>query len=167
MDDDGCKRGRMPTGALKDFLSLHADELAALDFAIAHLARQAHPREARLIEELRGRAHLPHGPDPDGLAHFVRPLDFDLAAFAERAFGLYQNEREYGRGRLAIYAGGERTCARLRIPSIADRGGRGRRLLTNTLTHLSAAATYSDRRLLPWRSANWREYERHALMANR
>src|SRR6476659_7381562 len=41
MEEDGCKRWRMPTGALKDFLSLHADELAALDFAIAHLARQA------------------------------------------------------------------------------------------------------------------------------
>jgi len=27
---------------------------------------------------------------------FIRPLDFDLAVFAERAFGLYQNEREYG-----------------------------------------------------------------------
>ena len=42
-DDDGYKRWRMPTGALKDFLSLHADEIAALDFAIAHLAREGHP----------------------------------------------------------------------------------------------------------------------------
>ena len=55
MEEDGCKRWRMPTGGLKDFLSLHADELAALDFAIAHLARQAHPREARLIEELKAK----------------------------------------------------------------------------------------------------------------
>ena len=195
MEEDGCKRWRMPTGGLKDFLSLHADELAALDFAIAHLARQAHPREARLIEELkakilalvpgptaariapdhdalleaqgfvarpgprsmidealsgtiadalkacavleidyqartdpapRRRAIVPYGvlagarrylvgrPEGDQSGPvrtyrmdqiraaslttrtFVRPLDFDLAAFAERAFGLYQNEREYG-----------------------------------------------------------------------
>ena len=55
MEEDGCKRWRMPTGGLKDFLSLHADELAALDFAIAHLARQSHPREARLIEVLKAK----------------------------------------------------------------------------------------------------------------
>lgn len=194
-DDDGYKRWRMPTGALKDFLSLHADEIAALDFAIAHLAREGHPREARLIEELkakiltlvpgptaariapdhdalleaqgfvarpgprpmidealsaiianafkacvvleidyqartdpapRRRAIAPYGllagarrylvgrPEGDESGPvrtyrmdqiraaslttrtFVRPLDFDLAAFAQRAFGLYQNEREYG-----------------------------------------------------------------------
>jgi predicted DNA-binding transcriptional regulator YafY len=56
MDDDGCKRWRMrATGALKDFLSLRADELAALDFAVADLAREGQAREARLLEELKAK----------------------------------------------------------------------------------------------------------------
>ena len=38
---------------------------------------------------------------------FVRPLDFDLAVFAERAFGLYQNEREYGEVVWRFYTRGE------------------------------------------------------------
>jgi predicted DNA-binding transcriptional regulator YafY len=196
MDDDGCKRWRMrATGALKDFLSLHADELAALDFAIANLARDGHAREARLLEELkvkilalvpgptatrlepdhdalleaqgfvarsgprplvneavsetiadavkacivrdidyqartdaapRRRSIMPYGllagarrylvgrPEGDDAGPvrtyrmdqiraasltgrtFVRPSGFDLAAFAERAFGLFQNDNEYG-----------------------------------------------------------------------
>ena len=196
MDDDGCKRWRMrATGALKDFLSLRADELAALDFAIADLAREGQAREARLLEELkakilalvpgptatrlapdydalleaqgfvarpgprplvdealsatladavkacivlaidyqaradpapRRRAIAPYGllagarrylvgrPEGDDAGPvrtyrmdqirtasltgrtFVRPSGFDLAAFAERAFGLFQNDSEYG-----------------------------------------------------------------------
>src|SRR5688572_17488338 len=56
IDEDGCKRWRMrAAGALKDFLSLHADELAALDFAIANLSRQGQGREARLLEELKAK----------------------------------------------------------------------------------------------------------------
>jgi predicted DNA-binding transcriptional regulator YafY len=56
IDEDGCKRWRMGTaGALKDFLSLRADELAALDFAIADLAREGQAREARLLEELKAK----------------------------------------------------------------------------------------------------------------
>src|SRR5690348_4093424 len=48
LGDDGLKRWRMRGGALKDFLSLGADELAALDLAVAQLGREGQTREAGL-----------------------------------------------------------------------------------------------------------------------
>ncbi|WP_460448294.1 helix-turn-helix transcriptional regulator [Alsobacter sp. SYSU BS001988] len=196
LDDEGFKRWRMPTSnALKDFLSLHADELAALDFAIADLMRGGQEREGRLLETLkckilalvpgpkasrlatdhdalleaqgfvarpgprpridanvaltvseaikacvvveidyqghadtapRRRAVTPYGllagarryliarPEADDQGpvrtyrmdqisaarltgrSFVRPRDFDLTRYANRAFGLFQNDSEFG-----------------------------------------------------------------------
>jgi predicted DNA-binding transcriptional regulator YafY len=193
--EDGLKRWRMLGGGLRDFLSLEADELAALDLALAQLARDGQSREARLLGGLKekilalvpdaraGRVDTDHdalleaqgfvarpGPrprvdedvaeavaqaikaclvleidykartdpaprrravtpfgllagarrylvarpedDPDGPVRtyrldsvasasltargFERPADFDLQAFSQRAFGLFQNDREFG-----------------------------------------------------------------------
>lgn len=193
--DDGLKRWRMRGAGLRDFLSLEADELAALDLAIAQLGRDGQAREARLLGRLKdkilalvpdaraGRVETDHdalleaqgfvarpGPRPrvdeavseviaealkacliveidykartdaaprrravapygllsgarrylvarpegdasgpvrtyrlDSVAAatlttrgFDRPRDFDLQAFAQRAFGLFQNDREFG-----------------------------------------------------------------------
>jgi predicted DNA-binding transcriptional regulator YafY len=193
--EDGLKRWRMRGGGLREFLSLDADELAALDMAIAQLIRDGQEREATLLEGLKEkilalvpaaaanrietdhdalleaqgfvarpgprpradpavaksmadavkaclvleidyqartdpapkrRAVMPYGllsgarrylvarPEgyPDGPVRtyrvdairsatvttrsFVRPLDFDLQSFANRAFGLFQSEQEYG-----------------------------------------------------------------------
>ena len=46
-DEDGLKRWRMRGGGLREFLSLDADELAALDMATAQLLRDGQEREAR------------------------------------------------------------------------------------------------------------------------
>jgi predicted DNA-binding transcriptional regulator YafY len=195
MDDDGLKRWRMGGGALKDFLALDADELAALDLAGILLERDGQGREARLLGRLkekilalvptgragrietdhdalleaqglvarpgprprtdeqvaeavadaikaclvleidyrartdsapRRRSVMPYGllsgsrrylvgrpeDDPQGSIRtyrmdaisraqvtargFARPADFDLQRFANRAFGLFQSEAEYG-----------------------------------------------------------------------
>jgi predicted DNA-binding transcriptional regulator YafY len=194
-DEDGLKRWRMRGGGLREFLSLDADELAALDMATAQLLRDGQEREAGLLAGLKEkilalvpaaaanrietdhdalleaqgfvarpgprprtdpavaksvadavkaclvleidyqartdpapkrRAVMPYGllsgarrylvarpeGDPDGPVRtyrvdairsamvtarsFVRPLDFDLQSFANRAFGLFQSEQEYG-----------------------------------------------------------------------
>ncbi|MHB2168923.1 helix-turn-helix transcriptional regulator [Alsobacter sp. R-9] len=193
--DDGLKRWRMRGSAIKDFLSLEPDELAALDLAATLLRRDGQSREARLLRHLkdkimalvptpragrietdhdalleaqgfvarpgprariddtiaeavasaikaclvleidyksrtdavpRRRAVMPFGllsgarrylvarpeGDPDGPVRtyrldavsgaqlttrgFARPRDFNLQAFSERAFGLFQNDREFG-----------------------------------------------------------------------
>jgi predicted DNA-binding transcriptional regulator YafY len=195
LDEEGLKRWRMRGGPLKDLLSLGADELAALDLAVAQLGRGGQVREARLLGVLkekvlalvpsarasrletdhdalleaqgfvarpgprpliddavaqalaeaikaclvleidyqarsdpapRRRAVMPFGllagarrylvarpeDDPAGPVRtyrldavasasltdrpFARPDDFDLQAFANRAFGLFQSEAEYG-----------------------------------------------------------------------
>ncbi|WP_293863451.1 WYL domain-containing protein [uncultured Alsobacter sp.] len=194
-DEEGCKRWTMRSGPLRELLSLAADELAALDLAVAQLDRDGQLREARLLGRLREkmlalvpsakasrletdhdalleaqgfaarpgprprvdeavaqavaeaikaclvveidyqsrsdakprrRAVMPLGlltgarrylvarPEdtPEGTVRtyrldavsnailterpFARPEDFDLQAFANRAFGLYQSETEYG-----------------------------------------------------------------------
>ena len=193
--DDGLKRWRMKGGALREFLSLGADELASLDLAVAQLSREGQEREAGLLAALRAkilalapaatvnriepdhdalleaqgfvarpgprprtdpavaqvvadavkaclvleidyqartdprprrRAVMPYGllsgarrylvarpeDDPQGPVRtyrmdavrtaalttrgFVRPADFDLQAFANRAFGLFQSDQEFG-----------------------------------------------------------------------
>ncbi len=193
--EDGLKRWRMRGAALRDFLSLEADELAALDLATAQLSRDGQLREARLLGALkdkilalvpdaragrvetdhdalleaqgfvarpgprprvdeavseavaqaikaclvleidyrartdpapRRRAVMPYGllsgarrylvarpeNDPQGPVRtyrldsvagaspttrgFERPADFDLQVFSQRAFGLFQNDREFG-----------------------------------------------------------------------
>ena len=194
-DEEGSKRWKMRSGGLKELLSLGADELAALDLALAQLDRDGQAREARLLGRLkekilalvpsgkasrletdhdalleaqgfaarpgprprvdeavaqavaeaikaclvleidyqsrsdtkpRKRSVMPFGlltgarrylvaraeDDPGGPVRtyrldavteasltdraFARPEDFDLQAFANRAFGLFQSTAEYG-----------------------------------------------------------------------
>jgi predicted DNA-binding transcriptional regulator YafY len=52
-DQDGRKRWRLQTGALRDLLTLTADELAALDLAIETLERSALDVEATELRRLR------------------------------------------------------------------------------------------------------------------
>jgi predicted DNA-binding transcriptional regulator YafY len=193
--EDGQKRWRMMGSQIKDLLSLSADEVAALDFAIHRLVHDGQERETRLLQGLRQkilalvpsakaarletdhdalleaqgfvarpgprpridqeitevisealkgcrvidlvyrsqrdreprqRLLMPYGlltglrrylvakpeDDPSGPVRtyrvdgitsavltdrvFLRPPNFDLHAFAARAFGLFQSEAEYG-----------------------------------------------------------------------
>jgi predicted DNA-binding transcriptional regulator YafY len=52
-DEDGRKRWKLPTGALRDLLTLSSDELAALDLSIETLKRNAQGVEAAQLEALR------------------------------------------------------------------------------------------------------------------
>src|SRR6202011_6040321 len=52
-DEDGHKRWRLQTGALRDLLTLTSDELAALDLAIETLERNALGIEANELQSLR------------------------------------------------------------------------------------------------------------------
>src|ERR1700722_12182715 len=52
-DDDGRKRWRLQTGALRDLLTLTSDELAALDLEIETLERNALGVEATELRRLR------------------------------------------------------------------------------------------------------------------
>ncbi|WP_338828330.1 helix-turn-helix transcriptional regulator [Bradyrhizobium sp. 27S5] len=52
-DEDGHKRWRLQTGALRDLLTLASDELAALDLAIETLERNALDIEASELRSLR------------------------------------------------------------------------------------------------------------------
>jgi predicted DNA-binding transcriptional regulator YafY len=52
-DEDGRKRWKLRTGALRDLLTLSSDELAALDLSIETLKRNAQGVEAAQLESLR------------------------------------------------------------------------------------------------------------------
>jgi predicted DNA-binding transcriptional regulator YafY len=52
-DEDGHKRWRLQTGALRDLLTLTSDELAALDLSIELLERNAQGVEASELRRLR------------------------------------------------------------------------------------------------------------------
>jgi predicted DNA-binding transcriptional regulator YafY len=52
-DEDGRKRWKLRTGALRDLLTLSSDELAALDLSIETLKRNAQGVEAAQLEALR------------------------------------------------------------------------------------------------------------------
>jgi predicted DNA-binding transcriptional regulator YafY len=52
-DEDGRKRWKLQTGALRDLLTLSSDELAALDLSIETLKRSAQGVEATQLEALR------------------------------------------------------------------------------------------------------------------
>lgn len=52
-DEDGRKRWKLRTGALRDLLTLSSDELAALDLSIETLKRNAQGLEAGHLEALR------------------------------------------------------------------------------------------------------------------
>lgn len=52
-DDEGRKRWCLPTGALRDLLSLNSDELAALDLAIKVMGKSAAAPEVANLEALR------------------------------------------------------------------------------------------------------------------
>lgn len=52
-EDDGRKRWRLQTGALRDLLTLTPDELAALDLSIETLERNAQGLEAEQLRSLR------------------------------------------------------------------------------------------------------------------
>jgi predicted DNA-binding transcriptional regulator YafY len=52
-DEDGHKRWRLQTGALRDLLTLTSDELAALDISIETLERSALGVEAAELRRLR------------------------------------------------------------------------------------------------------------------
>ena len=70
MDDDGYKRWRMPTGALKDFLSLHADESRRwtspllISRAKGSPAKRASSRSSRPRSWHSSRARRPQGSRP-------------------------------------------------------------------------------------------------------
>ncbi len=61
-DDEGRKRWRLPSGQMRELMSLSAEELAALDLAIATLVRAGLSIEAEDLRGLRGkiRALVPH-----------------------------------------------------------------------------------------------------------
>src|SRR5205085_7658280 len=52
-DEEGHKRWRLQTGALRDLLTLTSDELAALDLSIETLERNAQDVEATELRRLR------------------------------------------------------------------------------------------------------------------
>src|SRR5690242_3053683 len=52
-DEDGHKRWRLQTGALRDLLTLTPDELAAFDLSVETLARNALDVEATALRRLR------------------------------------------------------------------------------------------------------------------
>ena len=62
-DEDGRKRWKLRTGALRDLLTLSSDELAALDLSIETLKRNAQGVEAAQLEALREKivALVPRG----------------------------------------------------------------------------------------------------------
>ena len=49
LDDGGRKRWRIPGGYLREFFSISADEVAALDLGIAHLKRKGLSVEAKAL----------------------------------------------------------------------------------------------------------------------
>lgn len=62
-DEEGHKRWRLPTGALRDLLTLTSEELAALDLSIETLDRGAQEIEANKLRRLREKvlALVPRG----------------------------------------------------------------------------------------------------------
>lgn len=74
-DTEGRKRWRIPGGYLREFFSLTAEEVAALELGVSHLARTGLNLEAKLLEGIRDKilALLPSShvariePDADAL----------------------------------------------------------------------------------------------------
>jgi len=55
IDDEGHRRWHLPSGALRDLMSLYPEELAALDLAIESLKRSSLTVEAEHLLNLRGK----------------------------------------------------------------------------------------------------------------
>ena len=67
---------------------------------------------------------------------FVRDPDFNLQAFANRAFGVFQNEDEFGEVVWRFSPEAAASCARLRVPPDPGHGGSARRIADRPLLGL-------------------------------
>ena len=54
-DDDGRKRWRIPGGYLREFFSLSAEEVAALDLGVSHLSRTGLETEAKMLQGIKDK----------------------------------------------------------------------------------------------------------------
>ena len=54
-DDQGRKRWRIPSGELREFFSVSAEEVAAIELGIAHLSRSGLKLEGRALEAIRDK----------------------------------------------------------------------------------------------------------------